>query len=86
MPAMLDIIRDHLVPILQDGAGWKLIGCFEQRIGRINTLIDLWQLKDYNHFTQAFAAYRADPNYPAIRILLDECVEQETLTFMEKHF
>ncbi len=86
MAAMLDIIRDRLVPILQDGAGWRLIGCFEQRIGRLNTLIDLWELEDYNHFTRAFAAYREDPDYPSIRILIDECVEQETLVFMEKRF
>lgn len=86
MPTMLDIIRNRLVPILQDRAGWKLLGCFEQRVGRLNTVIDLWELEDYNHFTRALAAYRDDPDYPAIRVLLDECVEQETLVFLEKRF
>ncbi|WP_179045763.1 NIPSNAP family protein [Sphingobium lactosutens] len=86
MAIMLDIIRNRLVPILQDGAGWKLLGCYEQRVGRLNTIVDLWELTDYNHFTQAFAAYRSDPDYPAIRILIDECVEQETLVFLEKRF
>jgi hypothetical protein len=86
MATMLGIIRDRLVPILQDGAGWRLLGCYEQRVGRLNTLVDLWELDDYEHFTRAFAAYQADPHYPALRLLIDECVEQETLVFLEKRF
>lgn len=83
-PALLELLRDRIVPILQDKAGWKLLGCYEQRVGRLNTLVDLWELEDYNHFTRAFSAYRGDPDYPAIRVALDECIEQETLAFMEK--
>jgi accessory colonization factor AcfC len=86
MAAMFDIIRDRLVPILQDGAGWRLVGCYEQRVGRLNTIVDLWELDDYAHFSNAFAAYRADPDYPALRVMIDDCVEQETLTFLEKRF
>lgn len=83
-PLLLELLRDRIVPILEGKAGWKLLGCYEQRVGRLNTLVDLWELEDYNHFTHAFAAYRDDPGYPAIRAALDDCIEQETLTFMDK--
>ena len=83
-PVLIDLLRERVLPILEGKAGWKLLGCFEQRVGRLNTLVDLWELKEYNHFTDAFAAYHEDPDYPAIRVALDECIEQESLTFMDK--
>ena len=83
-PELLELLRDEVFPILEGKAGWKLLGCFEQRVGRLNTLVDLWELDDYNHFHLAFAAYRADPDYPAIRQRLDALIEQETLVFMDR--
>lgn len=84
MPAMIELLRDRMVPILEGKAGWKLVGCYESRVGRLNTLVDVWEMEDYNHFTRAFDAYRADPGYPAIRLALDEIVEEETTMFMDK--
>jgi hypothetical protein len=83
---LLDVIQNRLVPIMQDKAGWKLIGCYQQQVGRLNTIIDLWELRDHNHLAEAFALYREDPDYPAIRVLLDQCVEQEVLSFIDKRF
>lgn len=82
--SFLQLLKERILPILQTKAGWKLVGSFETRVGRLNTIVDLWELRDCNHFSEAFAAFREDPDYPAIRIAIDEHVEQETLTFMEQ--
>lgn len=86
LPPLLDLFRNRFFPVLEDEAGWKLQGCFQQRTGRINTLVDIWELENYGHFERGYDVLRAHPAYPDIRNQLDKLVETETLVFMEHLF
>ncbi|MBS0408587.1 MAG: NIPSNAP family protein [Proteobacteria bacterium] len=70
-------------PILE-GHGWRLAGAFVQRTGRLNTVIDLWELEDFGHFDRALKAFIADPRFPAIKAVLDETVLSETIVFADR--
>jgi len=80
---LLGLFRDSFFPILERDGGWRLLGCFVQRTGRINTLIDIWELNDYAHFESGYAAFKAHTDYPRIRQALNDWVETETIVFME---
>ena len=84
--AMLDLLSKRMFPILEAKGGWRMCGCFVQRTGRINTLVDVWELEDYGHFERGYAIFRNDPDYPAIRADLDRFVESETIVFMDYQF
>jgi len=86
VPAMLDLLTSRIFPILEGKGGWQMCGCFLQRTGRLNTIVDLWKLEDYGHFERAYAIFREDPDYPEIRLLLDQYVESETLVFMDHQY
>jgi hypothetical protein len=79
---LLELLDSRIFPIME-GAGWRMIGCFVQRTGRLNTIVDLWEMDDYSAFTTTYAAFRAHPDYAEIRVLLDRYIETETLVFME---
>lgn len=83
LPALLKLFEERFFPILEEEGGWRLVGCFVQRTGRINTLIDIWELDNYAHFESGYAVFRANPNYQEIRQALDDLVESETIVFME---
>ncbi len=68
------------VPILQSH-DWVLVGAFVQRTGRLNTVIDLWQLEDFGHFDRGLKALIADPRFAPIKAVLDETVDSETIVF-----
>lgn len=86
VPAMLELLTKRIFPIMQANGGWKMCGCFVQRTGRLNTIVDIWQLDDYGHFDAVYAVFRDAPDYPEIRKLLDTYVETETLVFMEHQY
>ena len=70
-------------PILE-GHGWKLAGAFVQRTGRLNTVIDLWELEDFGHFDRALQAFIGHPRFPEIKAVLDDTVNSETIVFADK--
>lgn len=70
-------------PILQ-AEGWRLAGAFIQRTGRLNTVIDLWELEDFGHFDRALQAFIGHPRFAAIKAVLDETVKSETIVFADK--
>lgn len=71
------------VPILEAN-GWRLAGAFVQRTGRLNTVIDLWELDDFNHFDRALQAFIGHPRFGEIKAVLDETVQSETIVFADK--
>lgn len=71
------------VPILE-GLGWKLTGGFVQRTGRLNTVIDIWELEDFEHFDRGLKAFVAAPGFLAIKAALDETVTSETIVFADR--
>ena len=74
---------EKLVSIVE-GTGWKLIGAYVQRTGRLNTVIDLWQLDDYNHYGLGLKHLTTHSDFPAIAAVLSETIEDETVVFMDK--
>jgi NIPSNAP len=71
------------LPVLE-GAGWVLTGAFVQRSGRLNTVIDLWELRDMNHYQDALGALAGWSGFGAFKQMLDECVLSETIVFADK--
>ncbi|SFS10488.1 NIPSNAP family protein [Sphingomonas jatrophae] len=82
LPALLDLLNDRVFPIMESGS-WRLIGCFVQRTGRLNTITDIWEMDGYAEFPLTYDKFRAHPDYPEIRVLLDTYIETETLVFMD---
>ncbi|WP_197277120.1 NIPSNAP family protein [Sphingomonas profundi] len=86
VPQMLELLTKRIFPIMGGPGGWHMLGCFVQRTGRLNTIVDLWGLEDMGHFDRAYAIFREHPDYPAIRVELDSHVEKETLVFMDHQY
>jgi quinol monooxygenase YgiN len=60
--------------------GWKLIGSYATAVGRLNTVVDLWELPD----AAALQAALSDPEMAKAAPQISEIVEDETLTLMTK--
>lgn len=69
---------------LLEGWGWTLHGAFVQRTGKLNTVIDVWELKDYNQFDEVLKKFVTHARFPAIKAILDETVNSETIVFANK--
>lgn len=65
-------------------AGWKLTGAYVQRTGRLHTVIDVWELEDFNHYDRGLQAIARHARFPEIAAALAETVERETTVFMER--
>lgn len=53
-----------------------------QSSGRLNTIIDIWQLDDLNHYDRGLQSLIAHPDYPVIAAAIALSVERETIVFM----
>lgn len=73
----------ELVPIAES-AGWKLNSAYMHRTGRLNTVVDIWELEDMNHMDRGFAALMGHPRFPVLQQALAETVRNETLVFLQK--
>jgi hypothetical protein len=76
-------ILSHLVPLLEK-RGWKLVGAYQNVIGRLNTVVDLWQLPDANAVESVLAAAWQEPEFQKWAAELEGCVEEEVLQIMTK--
>ena len=76
-------IMGEVVPILE-GTGWRLDAAYMHCTGRLNTVVDMWELADYNHFDRGMRALMAHPRFPAIRQVLAETVRNESLVFLQE--
>jgi hypothetical protein len=75
-------LMGELVPILE-GVGWKQEGAFMHTSGRLNTVVDLWRLEDYNHYGRGLAVLMAHPEFPRFSQILGEVVRNETVVFLQ---
>jgi hypothetical protein len=73
----------EIVPIVE-AAGWRLDGAYVQRTGRLHTVIDLWELEDFNHLDRGIEAIRNHPRAAALQEALADTVISETLVFATK--
>ena len=71
------------VPIIET-FGWNFIGAWIDRVGRLNTVVDLWELEDANMYFDAMAAFQKHPDYETIGPALDEAIEEEVVHMMTK--
>ena len=69
---------------IAETAGWKLASAYVTRVGQLNTVIDVWELDDFNHMNAGMGAIAAHPDFPAIQAVLQEAIIQETLSFADK--
>ncbi|MBS0274205.1 MAG: NIPSNAP family protein [Proteobacteria bacterium] len=69
---------------LLEGWGWKLQGAFIQRTGKLNTVIDVWELENFAHFDLGLQKFRVHPRFAAIKKALDETVKSETIVFADR--
>lgn len=60
--------------------GWKLLGSYVTAVGRLNTVVDFWELPDAG----ALQAALADPELQKMGPQISECIEDETLQLMMK--
>lgn len=71
------------VPIIEAG-GWRLNAAYMHRTGRLNTVIDIWELEDMNHLDRGIATLMSHPRFGEFKKVLDETVRSETLTLLQK--
>ena len=71
-------VMSHLKPALEK-SGWKLIGAYQTAIGRLNSVIDLWEVNNPNAVTETLAAVGKDPEFAKWAAQLPELVEEEVL-------
>lgn len=76
-------VMARAVPILESH-GWRLAGAFVQRTGQLNTVFDLWELEDFNHFDRALQAFRGHPRFAEILAGLNDTVISETIVFADR--
>ena len=60
--------------------GWKLVGSYAAIAGRLNTVVDLWELPEPN----ALQAALSDPDMAKFGPQISEIVEDETLAILTK--
>lgn len=71
------------VPILES-YGWKLVGAWVTVVGRVHTVVDVWEIADGNAFYEATAKWRARPDFAEFQQGFAEVVEEEVLTMVNK--
>ncbi len=76
-------VMGHLKPVLEK-LGWKLIGAYENAIGRLNTVIDLWEIDDPNAVSSTLAAASNDTEFVRWAAHLPELLDEEVLQIMTK--
>ena len=71
------------VPVLEN-LGWKLAGAYVTSVGRVYTVIDVWEIPDANSFFTATEEWRKTPEYQDFKAVTAEVVEEEVLTMVKK--
>ncbi len=64
-------------------AGWKLAAAYSLRTGLLGTVIDVWELGDFDQVDVGFAALAQDPRWPDLQAALAETIVRETLAFAD---
>jgi NIPSNAP protein len=78
LPDFISLLND-IQPLLAKH-GWKLMGSYASIVGRLNTVLDLWELPDPNAVEKALL----DPGFQTFIPRIKEIVEDETLSILTK--
>jgi NIPSNAP len=79
LPAFIELIN-KLAPTILKKHNWKLVGSFATIAGRLNTVMDLWELPNPN----ALEAALADPEFQKHAAEIASIVEDEVLSMSTK--
>ena len=80
---LFDETLGAMAPALE-AEGWKLLGAYVNSVGRLNEVVDLWELPDANAVASVLGALRKHPKMGKWAAALDECVEDEHVQLMIK--
>ncbi len=72
-------LLNDIAPVLGKH-GWKLLGSYATVAGRLNTVLDLWEMPEPNAVESAMR----DPAFKQFRPRIAEIVEDETAAFLTK--
>lgn len=72
-----------LVREAMESRGCKMLNAMMQGVGRLNTIVHLWDIPSANHYFEAVEGLKADPRFPEIIQALANAVVNETLVFAE---
>ncbi len=82
MPRFMSAIAE-MIPILE-GVGWKLASAYTLRTGQLGTVIDIWEMADFNAMNVGMGAIAKSPRFPEIQVILQETIAKETLVLADK--
>jgi hypothetical protein len=72
------------VVAIMEAQGWRLVGAWTNLGGRINVVIDLWQIPDANALPGGLGTLLEDLNWPELARGLAEFVEDEVIQLMTR--
>jgi hypothetical protein len=78
LPDFIELIN-KLTPVVAKH-GWRLVGSYGSLVGRLHTVLDLWELSDPNAVEKALS----DPELQKYAARIAEIVEDETLSILTK--
>jgi NIPSNAP len=72
-------LLNELTPVVAEH-GWKLVGSYASVVGRLNTVVDLWELPS----TSAIEAALGDAEMQKVATCFTEIIEDQVLTVLNK--
>ena len=72
---------EKTVEIMKE-AGWTLRGGYVHQTGRLNTVIDIWELPDANALEDGYRMLLEHQDFPEAGKLLEDAVVSETLVLL----
>jgi hypothetical protein len=69
------------VKALMEAQGVKMVQGMIFTVGRLNTVVHIWKMRDMNHWNEALGALQKHPDFPEIWAALSESVVDEKLAF-----
>lgn len=72
----------EIIPIVER-QGWKLASAYALRTGQLGTIIDVWEMPDFDSMNTGMAAIAQSPNFPAIQRTLQDTIAKETLVLAD---
>jgi NIPSNAP protein len=76
-------VMSGVVPLLEE-RGWKLLGAYQNLIGRQNSIVDVWEIPDANSVEKVLGAASQLKAFRDLVGELDDVVEEEVLQVLTK--
>lgn len=64
-----------------EAQGVKMLHAMVQEVGRLNTIVHVWEMDDADTYFRAVDALKAHADFPAILAALSEAIVDERLVF-----